>query len=41
MAVAGPSPTLTDGHGAGVPLDADDPADQWAEAAARLLGLWV
>ena len=41
LTVAGPSPGLTDGHGVVVPLDADDPADQWAEMAARVLALWV
>jgi len=41
LTIAGPTPTLTDGHGADVPLDGDDAADQWAAAAARALELWV
>ena len=41
LTVAGPSPILTDGRGERVELDADDAAETWAEAAARILALWV
>lgn len=41
LAVSGPTPVLTDGHGDRVELPADDPFDAWVEAVLRVLGLWV
>lgn len=39
--VVGARPGLTDGRGEGVVLGEEEPFDSWAEAAVRLLGLWV
>jgi hypothetical protein len=41
LIVSGPAPTLINGHGHSVPLDAETPADAWAGAALVLLHLWV
>ncbi len=41
LVVDGPVPTLIDGNGEVTPLDADTPADAWAEVAFILLQLWV
>jgi hypothetical protein len=41
LAVNGPRPKLTDGRGAPLELDAEDPFDQWIEAVVRVLQLWV
>jgi vWA domain found in the FtsH ternary systems/N-terminal helical region fused to the FtsH ternary system vWA domain len=41
LIVAGPAPILIDGRGEAVPLDAESPADAWAEVALALLHRWV
>jgi hypothetical protein len=41
MVVAGPAPTLIDGRGEVVLLDAETPVDAWAEVALALLHRWV
>jgi hypothetical protein len=42
LAVAGPRPTLTDGHGNAVELEADaEPIEAWCDAVLRVLQLWV
>lgn len=41
LAVAGPTPTLTDGNGEKTPLPADDPFEAWVEAVLRVLAMWV
>jgi hypothetical protein len=41
LAVDGPVPTLTDGHGIIAEFPAEDAFDHWTDAVTRLLGLWV
>ncbi len=41
LAVNGPTPVLTDGHGDRVELTGDDPFEQWADVALSVLGMWV
>lgn len=41
LAVDGPAPTLTDGHGIIADFPDDDAFEQWTEAVIRLLALWV
>ena len=41
LAVDGPVPTLTDGHGIIAEFPAEDAFDHWTDAVVRLLALWV
>lgn len=41
LAVDGPIPTLTDGHGIIAEFPAEDAFDHWTDAVTRLLALWV
>jgi hypothetical protein len=41
LAVNGPTPTLTDGHGDRVELNGDDPFERWADVALKVLAMWV
>jgi hypothetical protein len=41
LAVNGPTPVLTDGHGDRVELTGDDQLGQWVEVALSVLGMWV
>lgn len=41
LVIDGPRPTLLDGYGKAVELDADDAAEAWAVAVRKVLELWV
>lgn len=41
LAISGPNPVLTDGHGTRLELSGDDSFETWVDAVLKVLGMWV